>query len=59
MTKIYIEVYVRKPTGLYWHRVKFNDEQFEQLTEFMQEMFPGEEGFDFPLEAEDFKINSL
>lgn len=56
MTKIYLEVYVRKPTGLNWNRVKFNDVQFEELTEFMQEMFPGKEGFNFILEEEDYKI---
>ena len=59
MTKIYLEVYVRKSTGLNWNRVKFDDDQFEQLTDFMEEMFPGEEGFNFTLEEEDYKIKEL
>lgn len=56
MSKIYLEVYVRKPTGTAWNRVKFTDEEFEQLSDFMQNLFPGEEGYNFLLEEEDYKI---
>lgn len=59
MTKIFTELYVRKPTGTAWNRVIFNEEQFEELTDFLQEMFPGKEGFEFPLENGDYQIKEI
>ena len=59
--KLFTELYIRKATDTYWSRVQFDDEQFEELSDFLFEMFPHENGLDIDFVCDNsfFKIRDI